>query len=358
MISKLYAKTHAGRSALRCALFAATAAFACTAAAAAVFPLHVLRQVPITASGTPQALAFASDGALAYLAVGRSLAVYDAATAAAAGVLALPGTAVDLAMAARGDTAYVALQDPDAVAVVSLRPLRVVRTLRLPVAPSALLVDLDGRYLYVESAAAGRVLQIDAASGRSIGEARLAGRLQQMAQNDYGQLFVAVADRDAVDVLDTQPLRFAGTVPMANCRAPSGAAIDPVGRRLFVSCASGVAVVDTDIGFTFQQLPAPAGGRTRALFVRSPKGADGWKGAAFFAGENGVLSAVRMLAFIKYADGGHLTLAAGADALAFDAARGQLWLALPKSTAGADTASSSLLILGGSAAASAPGDGE
>ncbi len=315
------------------------------------FPLHVLRRVPVSTPGTPRALAFAPDDRRAYLAVGRAIVVYDSARVAPVARLELPGRVVDLAIAAGGDHAYAALRDPAAIAVLSLLPLRVLRTWQLPVVPSALLAGAGGHALYVESAAAGRVLRLDAASGRTLGSTHLDGQLQQMAANGYGHLFVAVADRNAVDVLDTHPLRLAGTFPVP-CSVPTGLALDPVGRRLFVSCArGGVAVIDTDIGYTFQQLPAAAGS-ARGLFVFHPQGKTGWKGAAFFAGARGVLSAVRMLAFIRYADGGALPLPAGSEVLAFDPARGQLWVALPKPASGAGAAAGTLLILG---AAPTPG---
>jgi DNA-binding beta-propeller fold protein YncE len=310
---------------------------------ATAFPLQVLRRVPVTEPGTPRALAFAPDGGRAYLAVGRAIVAYAAASIAPAGRIELPGRAVDLVVAAGGDRAYAALRDPAAIAVLSLQPLRVLRTWRLPVVPSALLAGAGGQALYVESAAAGRVLKLDAASGRTLDSTHLDGQLQQMVGNGYGHLFVAVADRDVVDVLDTHTLRLAGTFPVP-CPAPTGLAMDPVGRRLFVSCAGGgVAVIDTDIGYTFQQLPAAAG-TARGLFVFHPQGKTGWKGAAFFAGARGVLGAVRMLAFIRYADGGALSLPAGSEVLAFDPERGRLWVALSKSASG--TVAGTLLILG------------
>jgi len=303
---------------------------------AGAFPLQVLRRVPVAAPGTPRALVFAPDGKRAYLAVGRR---------------ELPGRVVDLASAAGGDRAYAALRDPAAIAVLSLQPLRVLRTWRLPVAPSALLAGAGGHALYVESAASDRVLELDAASGRTLGSTHLDGQLQQMAANGYGHLFIAVADRDVVDVIDTRTLRLAGTFPVP-CRAPTGLAMDPVGRRLFVSCAGGgVAVIDTDIGYTFQQLPAAAGS-ARALFVFHPDGKAGWKGAAFFASARGIegqhLGAGRQgqRPALGVADEGQHAHRAQ------HAARGQLWVALPKSAAGAKAAASAMLILG---TAPAPG---
>lgn len=316
------------RSVRRFAIPLVLAGLAVAAAShAAPFPLRLLRQVPIEATGTPSALAFAPDGAVAYLGVGRSLALYDDA-GAPIGAIALPGTVTGLAIAPQGARAYATMRDADAIAVLSVKPLKLLKTLAVPFAPSALSIDAQGRTLYVEGGASGRLLTLDIESGKIMASVHLDGRLEQMADNGYGHLFVAAADRDVVDVLDSATLRRAGSIPMPACHAPSGLAIDPVGRRLFVTCATGdVAVIDTDIGFTFQQLPGVPG-NTRGLFVRAPTGKNGWKGAAFFASSRALLGAVQMLAFIRYADGGRLPLPAGSEVLAFDASHGRLWVAL------------------------------
>jgi len=325
---------------------------AAEAAHAAAFPLIVRQETPIGRSGNPGGLVVAPDGGLVYLGVGRTVVAYDATSATPTASIAVPGTVADLAIAADGSRAYAALGDANAVAVLGLKPLRLLDLWRMRTKPSALLLDPTTGSLYVESAAAHRLAEFDVATGRVRARLRLEGRLAQMVANGYGGLFVAVADRDAVDVVDTRTLRLAGTYPVQTCDGPSGLALDPVGRRLFVACTSGgVAVIDTDAGFTFETLPGPPGA-ARGLFVRSPTGADGWKGVAFFATSQGTLDAVRMMAFIRYVDGG-LKLPRGGGPMAFDPQRHRLWLAT-QSTNGGD-ATGSLLILGAASAAPVSG---
>ncbi|MDE2349542.1 MAG: hypothetical protein KGL92_13655 [Gammaproteobacteria bacterium] len=330
------------------------AAAAAPAAQAAGFPLAIERQLPLAAGAQPSALAIATDGSAAYLAQGDALTAYATATRAPQGVLHLPGRIVALAIAPAGDRAYAALGGGDGrgagVAVVSLRPLGLLKTLPLSAAPSDLALDPEGASLYVESAAAGRLFAFDAASGRLRASGAVPGRLRQIAANGYGGVFVAVADRDLVAVLDAASLRPTGEFPLPDCARPSGLALDPVGRRLFVACADGgTAVVDTDVGFTFERLAGARAGDARGVYAR-PTGALGWKGAAFFAGTRATVNAVRMLAFIHYADGGALRLPAAATALAFDAARGELWITLAPA-AGDAQAAGSLLVLGPATAA-------
>ena len=333
-----------------CTLMPLVAALGVRVARAASFPLAILHETPLPAAGRASALAFAPDGTTAYLAQGNSLTVYAATGGAPPGGLRLPGRITALAIAPAGDRAYAALVDRNAVAVISLRPLGLLRMLPLPAAPSDLALDPAGGSLYVASAAAGRLFEFNAASGRPTASAHVAGALGQIAANGYGGVFVAMADQDRVAVLDGRSLALAGEYPLNGCTRPSGLALDPVGRRLFVSCADGgTAVVDTDVGFTFERLSGAPMGGARGVYVR-PTGALGWKGAVFFAGAGATLNAVRMLAFIHYADGGALVLPAPATALAFDAAHTRLWVALaPK--AGDPQGAGSLLILGPAPAA-------
>ncbi len=290
-------------------------------------PLRIERRLSIGVAGRPTALAIAADGGRAYLGVGDSLAAFSARDATPAGVLALGAAVVDLQIAADGRHAYAALDAPARVLRIGLAPLRVMATWRLPAAASSLLLDPDEGLLFAASAAAHRIEALDAATGRLRASIRLQDPPGQMVANGYGSLFVAQAAQDRIDVIDTRRLRLAGTLPLAGCGRPDGLALDPVGRRLFVHCASGaVLVVDTDVGFTFERLPAAAGA-ARGLFVHTP--APGWKGAALFVGPAGTLDAVRMLAFIRYVDGGRRDLHVPVGAIAYDARRHRLWIAAP-----------------------------
>ncbi len=341
-----------GRGLLMPVVAALIGAAGMAAARAAAFPLAVEWRLPLPATGRPSALGMAPDGSTAYLAQGDALAAYATATRAPQGLLHLPGRIVALVIAPAGDRAYAALAGRDAVAVISLKPLALLRTLPLPAAPSDLTLDPAGLTLTVASAAAGRLFAFDAADGRRIAAAAVPGRLGQIAANGYGGVFVAVADRGVIAVLDARSLRPTGEFPLPDCARPGGLALDPVGRRLFVACADGgTAVVDTDVGFTFERLAGARAGDARGVYAR-PTGALGWKGAAFFAGTGATLNAVRMLAFIHYVDGGSLRLPAAATALAYDAARAELWITVAPA-AGDPPGSGTLLILGPATAAAA-----
>lgn len=281
--------------------------------------------------GAPvQALAFGPGGHNAYFARGSELFAYDASTARPAGTLALPGPVVDMAIDPAHATGYALLANPVRLVNFDLQPLRLLRQQALGGdAPTAMLYDSAAGAVFIERAHGATLTKVDATSGRLMGALSLSGTLGQMVIDQRGTLYVTDGAHDAVDVVDEAHMSDLGTIPLSGCNGPSGLAMDPVGRRLFVGCADGArAVVDTDMGFTFEQLPSPMRGASRMLFAVHPFGAGDWKGAAIGVGANGRLALIRMLAFVKYVAAGDDPLPGRCEAMALDPATHQLWLAV------------------------------
>lgn len=289
--------------------------------------------------GAPvQALAFGTGDHHAYLARGSELLAFDAATAQPAGTLTLPGSVVDMAIDPAHATGYALLAAPARLASFGLHPLRLLRQQALSGGtPSALLYDGGAGAVFVEDAQGATLTKVDAASGRSLGTLSLSGKLGQMAIDQRGTLYVTDGAHDAIDAVDEAHMSALGSIPLSGCKGPDGMAMDPVGRRLFVACADGMrAVVDTDMGFTFEQLPSSMRGASRMLFAVHPFGSDGWKGAAIGVGANDRLALIRMLAFVKYVDGGGDALPGRCEAMAMNPDTHQLWLAVGDKSATAN----------------------
>ncbi|MGH8300534.1 MAG: YncE family protein, partial [Steroidobacteraceae bacterium] len=150
-----------------------------------------------------------------------------------------------------------------------------------------------------------------------------------IAGDGRGTLYVANGATDAIDVIDTGKMTAVGSIPTPDCHAPTGLALDRVGRRLFVACGNGTAlVIDTDMGFAFEQLPIQKGTALRTLFAFRPGGPGDWKGGAFIAGDGPELDAIRMNAFISYTSGGSMPLPGRATAMAVSPSAEELWIAL------------------------------
>ena len=319
-------------------LLMASALGASLGAAAGELPIRVLQRIHLEGATPVQAIAFGPGGKRLYAAVGGELRTYDAVSGGAGPVVRLPGVAVGLAAAARDrGTLYVATRSPARLLVLALRPLRITSSVAIGGGePSALLYDSETDALFAESGAGRSVTRLDPATAKALGVVHLPGRLEQMASNGRGALYVANAADDELEAIDTGNMRRTGAIPLAGCTAPSGLAMDKVGRRLFVACGNGQAlVIDEDMGFTFERLPIEHAASLRTVFTLRPLGADGWKGAAFIGGDGAALDAIQMKAFISYVGGGSLPLDGRCTALAVSAAARKLALALALRTAGA-----------------------
>ncbi len=314
----------------------------CGSAWSAALPLRIVQRIAVAGTAPVSAIAPAADGAQIYVASGKQIQVYDVATGKLTGQLTLPAPAVDMVTDEPAGVGYAALAAPARVVKFALRPLRVESSIALvDGAPSALLLDAAAHALYVESAAKSSLVRFDTCSDKRVAAIRLDGALRQMALDGRGTLYVANMSHAAVDAVDTAHMTLGGAIPLDDCAQPTGLAMDPVGRRLFVACRDGNrAVVDTDMGFTFEQLPGDVRGAARMVFGFHPFGPHSWKGGAFSAGEASRLDAIRMNAFISYSAAGGYPLGASCRALALAGGGRGLWLALAPAAAGGIESSS------------------
>lgn len=294
-------------------------------------PFTVAHRIVLAGSSPVGSLAFAPDGKLAYAAAGDTLRSFEVETGAPADFVKLPGQIVGLAASSdEGGTVYVAVRAPAQLMFLSMHPLRVRAS--VPIrggAPAALLYEPREHSLYIESRSAHSVTRLDSGNGKTIAVAHLKGDLEQMAGDGRGTVYVANSSSDAIDVLATNKMTSLAGIPTPDCHAPTGLDLDPVGRRLFVACSNGRAlVIDTDMGFAFEQLPIQSGTGLRTVFAFHPNGPGGWKGGAFIAGDGPELDAIRMNAFISYTAAGAIRLPGRATALAVSPPAGQIWIGL------------------------------
>lgn len=199
--------------------------------------------------------------------------------------------------------------------------------------PESLAYDSDVQEVFVVAPEAGSVVALDARSGAIAGTVSLTGHLRQAVSNDMGSLFVAAQDANAIDVVDTHTLKLLGDFPSGDAQGPVSLAIDNSGRRLFVACADGkLPVIDTDIGFTFEEL-AIGSGDAGSVFTFNPQGNGGWKGADFVASTDGTLALIKMNSFIRYSAGGTVSIPKGDHSVAYDPNTHRIFLSASAPTA-------------------------
>ena len=296
---------------------------------------RVVATYKVSGTGRIAALAVDTTGNRLYLARGNSVAVLNAGSGATLGTIeAAPGVS-GVALASDFNRGFTSNSAGDSITIFDTRSLKTIATVKSPGgSPTAIDYDSESRRVFVSNSS-GSVTVLDAASGAVVGTIKLGGKPGQLISNNYGQLFVLDTGGNTVHVIDTKLLKNLGSFPAGTGENCSGLALDPVGRRLFVACGNhDLAVIDTDIGFAFQELPIGSGLAGDA-FTFSPTGAGGWKGAIFVASSDGTLSILQMNAFIRYLPGFTMKLPPGIHSVVFDPKTHRLFVPAPAGNHGA-----------------------
>lgn len=119
----------------------------------------------------------------------------------------------------------------------------------LGVKPDAIEYDPETRRIYVANGTSGGITVIDPETGRIVTTIPIAGKLEGLAFDGKGRLFVNTEDMSAIQVIDTHSLKPVGIWPIAPAEGGTGLAIDAVHHRLFSAGGNNkLAVVDTDTG--------------------------------------------------------------------------------------------------------------
>ena len=277
---------------------------------------HILERYKLNGNGKIGNIRVDIDARRLYVAHGDHVDVVNSDTGARVGMVPANG-ANDVVIAAGIKRGFISNGGDQSVTVFDPATLKVVKTIKLPVQnPKAMEYDSDVKRVFV--AAVGGVAVIDADSADLAGTVSMDGHLGRLICNGYGRLFVAAEDKNLIHIVDTHALKLLGDFPIGDGKGPTGLALDPSGRRLFVACSNGrLPIIDTDIGFTFEELPIGEG-EVSDVFTFAPQGNGGWRGAVFVVSADGTLALVKMIAFISYARAGELKLQPGLDSVGFD----------------------------------------
>ncbi|HLW46590.1 MAG TPA: plastocyanin/azurin family copper-binding protein [bacterium] len=157
-----------------------------------------------------------------------SAAVLVLATAMIAGVRVGPRAAA----AANAPKAYVGLYGDDAIGVLDTATGRLVRTIKVPDGPEAVIVAPGGQRVYVSSEDATSVSVIDTGTDTVVKKLQLGEFPEGMALSRDGRtLLAAVFGTDRVDVIDTATLTVAAQIPVAKAH---GVTLAPDGQTAYI----------------------------------------------------------------------------------------------------------------------------
>ena len=276
-------------------------------------------------------IAVDSEGRRLFVSTDDGIAVLDADSGAAVGMLPLKGAQdVVLIPVMNGEEQGASTKGfataGGRIVSFTLAELKPAETGKLPTSgASSLCYDEESNTVEAVSVG-GSIATLDPDSGKVLRTAHVPTGAGQIACGTLNHVFVADTAANVVHVLNYETGKREGDYPMMTGHRPSGMALDTKGRRLFVTCEDGVIeIIDTDSGFTFIQLQGGMGAAGET-FAWTPQGKGQWKAAAFIAQKDGTLTGVRMNAYINYSIGGQYKLGEGLRNIAYDSKTHHLFL--------------------------------
>ncbi len=205
----------------------------------------------IALSGDGKRLYCVNNNASAHTGMKSSLSVADVAGNKILRKIELPGFPLDLAVLSKeggADRIYIACERDGLVAVVDPEGGNVVATIMVGAQPDRLLLDRSQNRLFVSNGGGDSVSVIDTIKNvvtdsilvRPDDARGLAGTtpLGMAVSHDGHKLYVALADLNAVGVVDLESRALSGMIPTG--WYPTCVALDSEGGHLFVANAKGV----------------------------------------------------------------------------------------------------------------------
>jgi DNA-binding beta-propeller fold protein YncE len=133
--------------------------------------------------------------------------------------------------------------------VFDLKTLKVMKKIETGQNPDAILYNAPTRSVFVFNGQSHNATVIDASTQVAVATIPLAGKPEFAVADDKGNIYVNIADKNTVTVIDARARKVKAVWPLAPCDEPTGLAIDRNSGTAFASCGNKLlAVVDLGSG--------------------------------------------------------------------------------------------------------------
>lgn len=229
-----------------------TFVFLCLAAAGAVSgaELGVVAHYPIAGDVRYDYLRVDPDARRLYVSHGTRVEVLDEDSGKILGAIAPMNGIHGIAVVPELRRGFITAGSDRAVVVFDLDTLKILKVIHgLGMKPDAIEYDPETRRIYVANGASGGITVIDPATSEVAATVPITGKLEGLAFDGKGRLFVNTEDRSEIQVVDTHALRPLASWSIAPVKGGTGLAIDAIHHRLFSAGGNDMlAVVDSDTG--------------------------------------------------------------------------------------------------------------
>lgn len=277
---------------------------------------YLLRdQYKVGGEGTWDYIAVDSSGRRLYISHTSQVEVLDADTGHRVGVIANTPGVHGVAIARELHRGFTSNGGDASVTIFGLPSLKAIR--KVPVnRPDFILYDPFSKRIFPLSE---RITVLDAKTGDRVGEVNLGGKPEAAVSDGKGSVYVNLADKGAIAVIDVHSLAVTKSYPVDRCLSPHSLVMDTKNHRLFVGCLNAsLAVVDAESGKVVSHQLA-CGGVDAGAF-------DSEKRLVFLSCAEGVVSVIHQVSPDDYELVDTVKTELWARTMAFDSATSKLFL--------------------------------
>ncbi|HEY5078674.1 MAG TPA: YncE family protein [Opitutaceae bacterium] len=259
-----------------------------------------------------------------YVSHGNHVDVLDADTGAVVGQVGSMNGIHGIAIVPDLKLGFITAGSERAVYVFDVNTLKVTKVIRgMGVKPDAIEYDPDTRMVYVANGGSGGIMIIDPVKADIALTIPIAGKLEGIAFDGKGRLFVNTEDKSEIQVIDTHARKYVATWPIAPVKGGTGLAIDAVHHRLFSAGGNKMlAVVNSDTGAV---VATPAIGEEPDGDAFDPS-----NGTVYTSSRFGTVTAVHEDSPDSYSVAQTVATAYGARTISLDAKTGRIFLVTGK----------------------------
>ena len=218
-----------------------------------VGPMRVVRKLPLGGDGRWDYLTVDSQANRLYIARATRFMVVSTETGELVGeILDTPG-AHGVAIATELGVGFTSNGQANDVSAFDLKTLAVAKKIPTGQNPDAILYHAPTRSVFVFNGQSHSVSVIDAASLSVTTTIPLVGKPEFAVADDHGNVYVNIADKNTITVIDAASRKVKHVWPLGSCEEPTGLSIDKSRGVAFASCGNRkLAVVDLSTGKVVQ----------------------------------------------------------------------------------------------------------
>jgi DNA-binding beta-propeller fold protein YncE len=149
----------------------------------------------------------------------------------------------------------------NSVTIFDLKTLATIQEVKLPAAdgPDGYLYDPASKRVFTFNARSKDATAVDAKTGEVAGTVPLGGKPEAAQADGAGHIWVNIEDKAELVEFNSQELKVLNTWPLTGCEEPTGMAIDPAHKRIFIGCHSQQMLVTDYDGKIVASVPIGQG---------------------------------------------------------------------------------------------------